>query len=203
MVVIGLAGGIASGKSRVATEFAALGCVVVDYDGLAREALDVPEVRSMLEQWWGGGVIGEDGTVNRRAVAEIVFVDRGQRERLEGVVHPMVLDQGRHIIDQARRDGAPGVVVDAPLLFEAGLDEACDAVVFVDAQHQTRLERVTKKRGWAPEELDKRELTQISLVEKRRRSEFVVVNNQDKESLRRQVAEVFGRLRTRQGPDAG
>lgn len=193
--IIGLAGGIASGKSRVAAELAALGCEVIDYDALVAEALQQRDVRELLRSWWGEQVIDDSGTLDRKAVAKIVFADERQRKRLEEVLHPMVIDQGREMIEAIRTVGkASGIVLDAPLLFEAGLNKDCDAVIFVDASRGIRLARATQKRGWSEEAFEAREKAQMPVDEKRRRSDHVVVNNEDKAGLRRQVGEVFAMI---------
>jgi dephospho-CoA kinase len=192
--VIGLAGGIGSGKSEVARLLAARGCYVIDSDAAAREVLQRPEVRDELVRWWGRGILGTDGSVDRRAVAKIVFADPEERRRLEGLVHPLVRARRGELIEEARRRGAPAAVIDAPLLFEAEVDRECDAVIFVDAPRQERLRRVRESRGWSKEELERREGAQMPLEEKRRRSTYVVENAGDREALGRAVAEVLGRI---------
>ncbi|GAB4521872.1 MAG: dephospho-CoA kinase [Phycisphaerales bacterium] len=194
-VVIGMAGGIASGKSRVASEFEALGCVVVDSDKEARAALERPEVVRTLVSWWGGGILDDKGEVDRSEVASIVFNDASQRERLEGLIHPMVKHTRAEVVARAREAGAPGVIIDAPLLFEAGLDKECDATVFVEAERAVRLRRVITKRGWDEAELDRREAAQLPLDEKRRRADYVVDNQGDDEALREAVRRVFDAVR--------
>lgn len=197
--VIGLAGGIGAGKSAAGAAFARLGCVVIDSDREAREALNRPEVREVLRRWWGDAIIGSDGTVDRRAVAGIVFRDSAERARLEALIHPLVKASRARLRAEAEGAGAAGVVVDAPLLFEAGVDGECDAVVFIDAPRAVRLERVARTRGWDAGELDRREGAQMPLDEKRRRSDEVVLNDGDAGALDARIAEVFGRIRSRVG----
>jgi len=193
-VVIGLAGGIGSGKSAAAEEFAALGCVVSDSDKLAREALDRPEVRDELVSWWGEEILNAEGRVDRKAVAEIVFKDTSRRERLERLVHPIVRASRDELIKTARSVGAPAVIVDAPLLFEAGLDADCDAVVFVDASIEIRLARVVRSRGWDADELARRESAQWSIEQKCDRSDHVVENAGDRGDLRAAVSAILERI---------
>jgi dephospho-CoA kinase len=182
-VVVGLAGGIASGKSRVAQAFAKLGWAVVDSDAQVAAQLARPEIAQTLASWWGPGVLDAQGMVDRRAVGKIVFSDPAQRQRLEALLHPLIARTRQEVIRDAalatRQSGAAaprGVVLDAPLLFEAGLDRECDAVVFVDASHADRLERVRRNRGWDAEELARREAAQWPLDKKRARCRFVVHN---------------------------
>lgn len=187
--VIGLVGGIGSGKSTVAEELEMLGCVVVDSDRSAREILGRPEIKNILTGWWGAGILDGDGNVDRREVARIVFAEPIERERLEGVVHPLIKQERDALIDRIGEEGGGVVVVDAPLLFEAGVDKECEAVVFVDAPREARAERVAR-RGWDADELGRREAAQMPLEEKRRRSTYVVVNDGTREELRERVVEM-------------
>ncbi len=184
--VVGLVGGIGSGKSTVARELAARGCRVIDSDATAREILLRPPVRDELVRWWGAGITDSAGQIDRSQVARIVFADPAQRARLEALVHPLIHQDRAAIIQRVRESGGGIVVIDAPLLFEAGVDAECDAVVFVDAPRAVRLDRV-RSRGWNEQELDRRERAQMPLEEKRRRSGPVIDNAGDLESLERQV----------------
>lgn len=189
--VIGIAGGIGSGKSTVAWMLADLGCVVVDSDAEARRALLRPEVIAELVGWWGCGVLDGAGAVDRRAVARIVFADAGQRARLEGLIHPLIAQSRARQIEEARKAGRAGAVIDAPLLYEAGLEAECDAVIFVDCPFEERLARVRASRGWDERELRQREKAQLPLEEKRRRADYQVVNTGNLQALRPQVAQIF------------
>lgn len=194
-VVIGVAGGIGSGKSEVAAAFGRLGFVVLDSDTRAKAELDEPEVRDRLVKWWGEGILGQGGNVDRRRVADIVFADEGQRRRLEGLVHPRLRAGRERAIEEARRAGRPGAVIDAPLLFEAGVDRECDALVFVEASRETRFDRVRRSRGWSIEELGRREGAQMGLEEKRRRCGWVIVNEtSSRDSLDREVKRVYAEI---------
>ncbi len=202
-LVLGLAGGIGAGKSAVAAEFARRGCVVIDSDAEAKAALDRPEVREQLRRWWGERVIGAGGRVDRAAVAAIVFDDESQRRRLESLVHPLVRARRAELVREAASRGAEVVVVDAPLLFEAGVDAECDAVVFVDAPREVRLERVRASRGWDQAEVDRRERAQMPLEEKRRRSRYGIVNTGGLSDLGPQVEGVLRRARAEFGGGRG
>ncbi|MFK7961920.1 MAG: dephospho-CoA kinase [Phycisphaerales bacterium] len=181
--VIGIAGGIGSGKSAVARILAEFGCVVSDSDADARAVLDDPEVQKTLADWWGSEVLADDGSVDRGRVAAIVFADPDQRTRLEGLIHPRL-----HAMREARFAAAPpstpALVIDAPLLFEAGLADQCTTIIFVDVPRDVRLARVVASRGWDPEELDRREASQLSLDEKRARADHAVSNTGELTALR-------------------
>ena len=184
--VIGLAGGIGAGKSAVAAILAGLGCVVCNSDDLARQALGDPAIRAELVGWWGRDVLNPDGEIDRAAVAAIVFNRPDELRRLELLVHPWIETRRKALFATAPADVC-ALVIDAPLLFEAGLDAECDAVIFVDADRGTRLARVAEGRGWDELELDKREDSQLPLDEKRARSDYVVSNNGDLRALSEQV----------------
>lgn len=186
-MVIGLAGGIGSGKSAVAKVLAGMNYLVIDSDAEAKAALDRPEVLGQLVRWWGKDVATTEGRADRKAIAAIVFADPAQRARLEGLVHPLVKAGRAELVARAAAQGRPGVVIDAPLLFEAGSDAECDAVIFVDAPRAARLARVQATRGWDEAELARREIAQIPLQEKQRRSDTTVVNDGPPETLAERV----------------
>ncbi|MHC4142010.1 MAG: dephospho-CoA kinase [Planctomycetota bacterium] len=180
--VIGLAGGIGSGKSAVAAILAELGCVVCNSDDLGRQALCDPAIRAELVGWWGRDILDEAGEVNRAAIAAIVFNRPEELRRLESLVHPWIETRRKALFTMAPADVC-ALVIDAPLLFEAGLDAECDAVIYVDADRGTRLARLAEGRSWDELELDKREDSQLPLDEKRARSDYVVSNNGDLRAL--------------------
>ncbi len=194
--VVGLAGGIGSGKSLLASAMESLGCIVVDADAVAHEVLDRPEVRETLVGWWGRDVVGADGAVDRHAIAKIVFADEHERLRLESVIHPLVKEACRGRIGRA--EPASGLVIlDAPLLFEAGLDAWCDVVIFVDSPESAMRARTAANRGWSADEYHARSQVQMPLDAKRSRSDHVVVNAEDPAALRRQAAGLLDRLKPR------
>lgn len=192
-LVIGIAGGIGAGKSAAAQALESLGCVVADADALARQALDAPAVRDQLVDWWGPRVLDDAGAVDRGAIAAIVFEEEDALERLEGLVHPEV-ERGRQAIFDAAPEHARAMVIDAPLLYEVGLDEVCDVVVFIDAPRSIRLERVAQSRGWDARELDRREVRQLALDTKRSQADHVLVNEEGPDALKAALAALLERL---------
>lgn len=190
--IIGLCGGIGAGKSRVAAEFERLGCLVVSHDRLNHEVLRLPAVVETLRGWWGDTVLGPEGHPDPRRIADIVFRDAAEKERLEGLLHPLILRRQADMIRAVEDCSATeAIVIDSPLLFESCLERECDTVVFVEASAVTRQARLRAGRGWNAEELQRRERWQISLDEKRSRSEFVVNNDGPAEHLRPQVAAIL------------
>src|SRR4051812_38908656 len=157
--VIGISGGIGSGKSLVARLFGAHGCLVLNADDHVRDLYrEDAGVRDALRDWWGDGVFNSLGEVDRRAVARIIFADDAQRLRLESLLHPRVDGRRKALMAAAAADAQVlAYVWDIPLLFEVGFDARCDALVFVDAPREQRLARVQTTRGWDENELVRRE----------------------------------------------
>jgi dephospho-CoA kinase len=193
--VIGIVGGIGSGKSFVAKLFGELGCLVISSDEQVREAYESDEVKSVLKQWWGESVFDAKGEVRKSAVAEKVFGDEAERTRLEQLLHPIVTRKREEVMRKKASDPTiKAFVWDTPLLLETGLEKQCDAVVFVEADEKTRLARVIGQRGWDAGELIRREKSQLGLDKKRGLSHHVIVNTADAAYARRQVQEVLSRI---------
>lgn len=178
--VIGIAGGIGSGKSYVSRLFADAGCLVIDSDAQVTAAYGLPEVRRTIAEWWGDGVIADGGGVDRRVIAKRVFNDPTARARLEQLLHPIVDRLRDQVMTAAAAtpvgDRPLAFVWDTPLLFETGRYLGCDAVVFVDVPRDERLRRVQQTRGWDDAELTRREKTQWPLDNKRALSHYVLAN---------------------------
>ena len=191
--VIGIVGGIGSGKSAVAEVLSEAGCLVSNADELARQAIDEPDIRDLLVSWWGPDVLAAGGQVDRTAVADRVFSDRAELDRLEGLLHPRV-EAMRQAVFDAAPDTVPALVIDAPLLLEAGLAAECDLIVFVDTPREVRLQRVEASRGWDEAEVSRREARQMPLDEKRSMAHHVVTNHGRVEDLREQIDALLGTL---------
>lgn len=196
--VIGIAGGIGSGKSFVAKLFAEAGCAVIDSDAQVRASYQDPAVKRALREWWGEAVFKPDGEINRSEIARRVFTDEAERRRLEELIHPMVAAaRDRQMAAAAEDPQVVAYVWDTPLLFETGLDERCDAVVFVDAPNDQRLRRVAQTRGWDEAELLRRQKLQWPLDRKGQISDYVLTNTADADYARGQVREVLSRILAR------
>lgn len=196
-VVIGLAGGIGAGKTRLAQEFAKLGAAVFDADAAAQAVLDDPAVIRTLTDWFGRELLDVDGRINRAALADLIFRDEAVRRRVESLVHPRVRQAWRQARARAQAEARSALVLDAPLLFEAGLDAECHAIVFVDAPQPVRLARVAATRGWDAAELARRQAVQMPEAEKRRRSHVVISNTGDEAELARQARQAYNVILSR------
>jgi dephospho-CoA kinase len=179
MLTIGLVGGIASGKSAVSAALARRGAVVFDADKIGHLVLEEPAVRNELVRRWGNQILSENAKIDRSAVAARVFGDSpeavAERRFLEETLHPRIRASILADMQQLSATAVPAVVIDAPLLIESGWNEICQAVVFVDAPRELRLERA-KARGWTAEEFSRREAAQMPIEEKRRAATHVVNN---------------------------
>jgi dephospho-CoA kinase len=202
--VVGLIGGIGGGKSQVAAMLKKRGAVVIDADAVGHELLRDPLVLSAIVERFGPGVLAAAGdatelspAINRKALGEIVFADPGARRDLEAILHPRMRDQFHAII--ARELGAKEgqgrlVVLDAAILLEAGWDDLCDLIVFVDAERDERLRRVREERGWSREVFEAREHAQWPIELKRRRADLLINNNSGVEALRQAAERIDAKL---------
>lgn len=197
--IIGLTGSIGAGKTEVARILASLGCFVVHSDDLARESLRDPTIKRRIIDEWGGAIVDPaTGEIDRSLLAHIVFRDPAQRRTLESITHPWIEARRRELFAAAPAN-ALALVIDAPLLIEAGVDEQCDAVILVDADRSLRLARLRASRGWDEAELARREQSQLPLDQKRKRADDVIINNGDLAGLRDQVQTVLNRILGRGG----
>ncbi len=195
--VVGLTGGIGGGKSEVAGILSERGSAVIDADALGHELLQDPPVRRRIVERFGDGVTARAGLeagaapgIDRRALAAIVFADPVERQALEAILHPLMRARFLTAIEremEAGRDRARSVVLDAAVLLEAGWDELCDLVVFVDAPRAERMRRAARQRGWSPQAFEARERAQWSCDEKRRHAALVITNDAGVDSLRREL----------------
>lgn len=191
--IIGLAGGIGAGKTTVANMLERMGCTVARSDEGGRAALRDPEIRDTLVRWWGRAILDDTGEVDRRRVAEIVFVDKSERARLEQLTHPWI-EARRRAAFAAAGPETVAFVIDAPLLYEAGVDDECDAVIFVQTTGTERDRRLRSTRGWAVSERRRREDSQLPLDVKESRADYVLRNDGDLEALEAQVRSVLNTI---------
>ena len=188
-VVLGLLGGIASGKSTVSRVLTSqAGARIVDADALARETLDACARDGRLVEALGPWAVGKGGAPDRREIARRVFDDPGLLRSLERLTHPAVHARIMEAIDEHRAGTGPSLLVlDVPLLLESGLDRTCDALWFVDAPDAERFVRAKERLGLAREEVVKREAAQTPVARKRARADVVLQNSGSLEDLERQV----------------
>ena len=190
--IIGILGGLGSGKSTVAAEFAKLGCAVIDADKIAHELLDRKTIKKAIVASFGQAVLDKEGKIDRKALADIVFADADKLSTLNRIIHPSVLRRAEQLIKRIKgQNRVKAIVLDMPLLVEVGWAERCDRLVFVDCKRKLRVERA-KKLGFSGKNQHKiRENFQISLDKKVNTADNIINNNSGFSALARQVAEVF------------
>ena len=190
--VVGLVGGIASGKSSVARLFQAQRPMLhLDADAIARKVSARAAVRKALASRIPAAVDPKTGCVDREKLARLVFSDPETLAALEEITHPPIR---RAIIDGIKRAGADWVLLDAALLQESGADALCDAVVYVACPARVRRRRAIRDRGWSGAEHRAREARQWSCRRKRARATHVVDNGSSPERARRDVSRVLGEI---------
>lgn len=194
-VIIGILGGVCSGKSTVAREFGRLGCAVIDADRIASEVLERPDVQGRLKKAFGNEICCKEGLIERGKLADIVFDNSENVRQINEIIHPAVLAEIR---EQIRffggQEGLKGIVLDVPLLLEAGGAGLCDATVFVDCPEEIRAMRAEKKGFLWEKQLKKREKFQISLDKKAKIADYMVHNNSDLSALTDQVTHILSTL---------
>jgi dephospho-CoA kinase len=191
--ILGLLGGIASGKSTVSSLLAAEGHgVVFDADAVARECLDMTARDGRLAEALGAWAVTSSGAPDRRAIATRVFDDAALLRALERITHPAVLARIEDAVEDHRAGkGAPLLVLDVPLLIETGLDRRCDALWFVDAPDESRYARANERLRLSREEVQKRESAQSPLERKRSRADVVIRNDGTLADLKARVVEAL------------
>jgi dephospho-CoA kinase len=195
VIVIGVVGGIASGKSTVARLFERLGALVIDADGIGHETLESPSIRDRLVDRFGRGILGPDGRVDRRALGGIVFRDSAARQALNRIVRPSIRAEIRRRIADRRAAGFAGViVVDAALLIETGPTDLADVVVLVTAPSPVRKARLVKRNRLSPQEAEERIAAQIPDDRQRRWADYVLENQGSLADLERQATALWQRI---------
>ncbi len=198
MILVGLTGGIATGKSTVAGMFKRCGATVIDADALAREVVEPgkPAWREIVKTF-GKDVINPDRTLNRQTLGVMVFGHPAKLRRLERIIHPRVAREQIRLTKQAARNDPKAVVIyDVPLLFEAGIDTRVDTTIVVTADRETQIARLKKRNGLSRAEALRRIKSQMPLTEKRRRADYTVDGTLPLLRLKQQVRLLHQSLRT-------
>ena len=186
MKLLGIIGGIGSGKSTAAELFRQSGAAVIDADDIGHQVLLLPEVKNAALKRWGLAVFGEGGEIDRRALASVVFTDEKELDHLKSLTHPLIAEEVQRQRERHERGGVQLCLLDAPLLLESGWEHLVDQIIFVETPADVRWNRV-KSRGWSETEWRQRETAQLAIEEKKRRADIVLENSGDTDHLRTQV----------------
>lgn len=197
MKVIGLTGGIGSGKSTVSAYLKEKGCPVVDADRIARTVTaQGSPVLAQLACEFGSDILFADGSLDRKKLGRIVFSDPRKKSRLDAITLGEVCDRIRGELERVKAEStAELVVLDVPLLFETGLDELADSVWVVDADDETRIKRICDRDHMSREEAENRMARQMPREERLLRADHVLDNSGDRSGLFAQVAGLMGELK--------
>jgi len=198
--IIGILGGIGSGKSTVAGEFAKLDCAVIDADKIAHELLDRKDIKEKVVGLFGQAVLDSSKKVDSSKLADIVFTDADKLASLNKIIHPFVLERAEELIEKYNgQSEVKAIVLDMPLLAEVGWAERCDKLIFVDCKRQLRVDRAKKLCFFDENKLKIRENFQISLDNKVIISDNTIDNNSGFSALAKQVTDIFSDIQDKWG----
>lgn len=188
MLRLGLTGGIGSGKSTVARMLADRGAVIIDADAISRELVEPgePALDRLVEEF-GTGILREDGSLNRGALARVAFEDAAAAARLNQIMHPAIREESERRIADAVRRGATVIVYDMPLLVETGQQEVVDRVIVVDVPEAVQIQRAVGSRGLDEADVRRRIALQASREERLGCADGVIDNSGDVAETERQV----------------
>lgn len=192
--MIGILGGIGSGKSSVVRTVSSHNLHIINADKVGHKLLSDPAIRNQIRDQFGQDVFSDEQTIDRSLLAKRVFGDTPKhqtaRKQLNSILHPAIRREIHSEIDSVSRD-VDAVILDAALLLEGGWDATCDWLIFVDTPEPLRQQRVQENRGWSAGELSKREATQWSIDAKKERADFLVDNSGTIETAAAQMTQIF------------
>ena len=191
MKILGIIGGIGSGKTTVSECFQQHGVPAITADAIGHQVLLLPEIKQAVRTRWGEAIFDDLGEIDRRKMAAVVFANSEAAKTdlayLKSLTHPRIAEEVHRQKEQYRQAGVSLCIFDAPLLLESGWEHLVDMVLFVDAPSEVRWIRV-RDRGWERAEWERREAAQLSLAEKSRRSDVILDNSGNVEHLQKQIA---------------
>ncbi|MDR2771878.1 MAG: dephospho-CoA kinase [Elusimicrobiota bacterium] len=193
-MILGLTGTIGCGKSETAKIFKQLGAEIIDADKISKQLTSKgsPALKELVEIF-GKQILSDDGALNRKVLAQIIFNDDKQRLKAEQILHPLIIKDIKEKV-KAEQKSAGIVVIDAPLLFETGLDKICDKIVVVVVDKDVWIKRIVKAGKFSVEEIKKRAASQLSDGLKAKKADYIIDNSGDKKELCRKVKTLFETL---------
>lgn len=192
ITIIGITGGIGSGKSTVAEMFGELGAEVLNADKICHQLIKTETVKNKIIETWPDTAIDNRGMIIREKLAELIFSDIENVKKLNNIIHPLVIKQIEQSIKELKKDSI--VVIDAALIEESELSDICNFTVFVDTKKTLRVERCTTDRNWKSTEIDKRERYQIEARIKRENADAVIYNDKSKDKTREQTRKLWAKF---------
>lgn len=188
MKVIGLTGGIGTGKSTVSSYLKEKEFAIVDADQIAREITAPGEpLLKELSEAFGTSLILQDGSLDRKALADIVFMNKEKKKKLDRMMHSRIIAEIENQVREYKRGAYRGIILDVPLLFETGLEKMCDETWLLTADRQVRIERVCLRDGASPADVERRIQNQMDDEEKKKRADKILDNSGERDVLLMQV----------------
>jgi dephospho-CoA kinase len=198
MMIIGLTGNIASGKTEVAKIFEELGAKIIDADEIAREVVEPGEAawQEIVEEF-GSDILNSDGSINRKKLGGIIFNDHRKREQLNRITHPRIMTKIKETIDNYKKQNAKLVIVEAALIVEkGGLLSLIDGLIVVSTDEETQIKRIMTRDGLQRDEALSRIESQMPISEKTKHATYIIDNSESLEETRKQVEEVWEKITT-------
>ena len=197
MLIVGLTGGVASGKTTVSKVLKEEGAYIIDADQIARELVQPHQPAwNELRRAFGQEILQEDGSIHRKKLANRIFADPKQRERLNQILHPRIKEEmDRRVKEIAQKDSEAIVVIDAPLLIELGVHREMDKLIVVISTQTQQIERLEDRDGTRPEEALRILSSQMPLEEKLKFADFVIQNEGSLQKMKKRAKEVFKELK--------
>jgi|LQYC01.1.fsa_nt_gi dephospho-CoA kinase len=197
MLIVGLTGGIASGKSTMADMFKKEGAYIIDIDIISRDVVKPgkPAWQDVIHIF-GKEILNDDQTLNRKKVGDIVFSDAEKRKKLEEIIHPEITAESLMKINKiAKKDNQAIVIIDIPLLIETGKQDTVDKVVLVFTSPQVQIERLVKRDGLSLEDAHKRLAAQMPIENKKKYAQYIINNEEPLDKIQKKVKEIFRELK--------
>lgn len=197
MVLIGVTGGIACGKTEVCRVFQKKRAIILSGDEIGREVVEKNKnVRSELVRTFGKAILNKNKSLNRRKLGRLAFASKESKDRLNKIIHPYLLRQLKKRIEtlRRRRDQDLLVVIDAALIVEWGLQSELDHLIFVQAKREEKIKRLQKQKGYSRKEALDRIKSQLPETAKKRLADFVIINDKSVRELRKKAEKVFSKL---------
>jgi dephospho-CoA kinase len=191
MILIGITGGIASGKTEVAKVFGKKGAVILSGDEVGKEVVEKNKsVLRELVKTFGEDILKKNGSLNRRKLGEIAFASPRSKNRLNRIVHPRLLEELRRRIRKQSKNAL--VVIDAALIVEWGLEKELDYLIFVESKREDKIKRLQREKGYSRKEAMDRIKSQLPEITKKKKADFVIKNDEGLAELRKKARKVWG-----------
>ena len=184
-MILGITGGIATGKTAVSDILKNLDIKVIDMDIISREVIKLPKIIQSIQNEFGSGVV-KNGTVDRKLLREFIFDDKAKVQKLNNIMHPAIIENAKNEIDRLKAN-TPLIVVVIPLLFETNLEYLIDSILLVTADYDKQVERIMKRDNSTKTNAENIIAAQMPLSEKVKKSNYVIENNGTYEELKEKV----------------